>query len=175
MIDLETLGLHADCVILSIGAIQFDLETGDMDHSFGRCLDIDDQLRRGRTIEGSTLRWWLQQDKAVLESNMRAAIPLEQTLYDFGEWMYDNDIQYVWANGTNFDLGILKHAYNSIPLGLPWDYGSERDYKTLRELLMPAPMLLQRDAAKHNALADCRYQIENLYAIWKQFNKRTDG
>ena len=137
MIDIETLGTHADSVMLTIGAIQFDLESGDIGMSFSRTVDIEDQLKKGRGITGDTLKWWLQQNPETLKLNMRAPVPLESALYDLGEFFYDNDIQFVWANGISFDLGILKDAYRSIPLPLPWAYYNERDYKTIRELLEP--------------------------------------
>jgi hypothetical protein len=174
MVDIETLGIHADSVMLTIAAIQFDLESGDMGMSFSRTVDIEDQVRRGRTITGDTLKWWLAQNPETLKENLRAPVPLEQSLYDFGEFFYDNDLQFVWANGIAFDLAILKHAYRSIPLPLPWDSKrNERDYKTLREMLEPIEWT--DFSTKHNALADCKYQIHNLWKIWKQFKKKEDG
>jgi len=86
MIDIETLGLHANCVILTIGAIQFDLESGNIGESFSRTVDIDDQVKRGRTISGDTLKWWLANDIDILKGNLRAPVPLESALYDLAEF-----------------------------------------------------------------------------------------
>jgi len=72
----------------------------------------------------------------------------------------------------------LKDAYRSVPLPLPWSYKDERDYKTIRELF-EAPLL--QNGSKHNALADCKFQVEVLYRIWKDLKKKetkiekTDG
>lgn len=170
MIDLETLGLHADCVILSIGAIEFDLDSGDIGNSLGRNVEIEDQLKRGRRITGDTLKFWLAQERDALDSCLRAAVPLESALYDFGEFLYDNEIKFIWANGVAFDIGILQNAFNSIPLPLPWAYYNVRDFKTLRELLEPPSTIIER-RSEHNALADCKFQIQYLCAIWKQFQK----
>jgi len=172
MVDIETLGIHADSVMLTIAAIQFDLESGDMGMSFSRTVDIEDQVRRGRTITGDTLKWWLAQNPETLKLNMRAPVPLESALYDFGEFIYDNDLQFVWANGIAFDLAILKHAYRSIPLPLPWAYYNERDYKTIRELFAAPSIVLEDTSIKHNALADCKFQIQYLCEVWKQFKKK---
>ena len=62
MIDLETLGTKADSVIISIGAVKFDLDSEQMDdNGFYASVSIDSNLERGRKIDEDTLLWWLQQ------------------------------------------------------------------------------------------------------------------
>jgi exodeoxyribonuclease VIII len=171
MIDIETLGLHANCVILCIGAVQFDLDSGNIGEKYRRTVDIEDQIKRGRTITADTLQFWMNQKRETFESCLRAPVPLEAALYDLGEFLYDHDIKFVWSNGINFDLGILKHAFNSIPYPLPWSYKDERDYKTIRELFAP-PVEAYLETEKHNAIADCKYQIVYLCETWRKFQKR---
>ncbi len=47
MVDLETLGKRAGCVIASIGAVKFDPKTGfvDTDNSFYRVITVESAMR----------------------------------------------------------------------------------------------------------------------------------
>ena len=45
MVDLETLATSADAVILSIGAVRFDLETGEIDDAgFYASISVESNL-----------------------------------------------------------------------------------------------------------------------------------
>ncbi len=56
MLDLETLGTTADAVILSIGAVKFNLETGKIDdEGFYRSVSVESNLDLGRRISEDTL------------------------------------------------------------------------------------------------------------------------
>ena len=64
MIDLETLGVEPDSVIITLGAIKFDPYTNEDPHSglYLRC-DIEEQSEKlGRSIDDNTLAWWTKQD-----------------------------------------------------------------------------------------------------------------
>ena len=62
MIDFETLGTAADSVIMSFGAVRFDIESGEMDdEAFYRSISIESNLEKGRRIDESTLIWWMDQ------------------------------------------------------------------------------------------------------------------
>jgi hypothetical protein len=175
MIDLETLGLHANCVVLSIAAYAFDLETGDKDFRFRKNLKLESQLKAGRTINAETLQWWLTQDRKTFEGCLTNQIEFEQALWDLGEYIDNYKLEYVWANGIAFDLGILRHAYNSVGIPLPWKYYNERDYKTIRELLADPDTGDDLRRIEHDPLDDCRYQIDKLCSRWKHFTKLNYG
>lgn len=57
MVDLETLGRRAGCVIVSIGAVKFDPKTGfvDVDNSFYKAITVESAMRYGLTVDPSTL------------------------------------------------------------------------------------------------------------------------
>jgi len=50
MIDLETLGTKVDAPVLSIGAVEFNLETGKLGQEFYCVLDLQSQLDRRSQI-----------------------------------------------------------------------------------------------------------------------------
>ncbi|HAN8808010.1 TPA: exonuclease, partial [Escherichia coli] len=58
MIDLETMGKNPDAPIISIGAIFFDPQTGDMGPEFSKTIDLD---TAGGVIDRDIIKWWLKQ------------------------------------------------------------------------------------------------------------------
>ena len=65
MVDLETLGKRAGCVIVSVGAVKFDPKTGfvDVDNSFYKAITVESAMRYGLTVDPETLRWWMKHSK----------------------------------------------------------------------------------------------------------------
>ncbi|ELK8088092.1 3'-5' exoribonuclease, partial [Escherichia coli] len=60
MIDLETMGKNPDAPIISIGAIFFDPQTGDMGPEFSKTIDLD---TAGGVIDRDVIKWWLKQSR----------------------------------------------------------------------------------------------------------------
>ena len=78
MIDLETLGTLADSVVLSVGAVKFDLDSDAVDErGFYGSVSIDSNLEAGRRIEEDTLLWWLKQPVAAQAVFFEDKLPLE--------------------------------------------------------------------------------------------------
>ena len=62
MLDTETLGTTADAVIMSIGAVKFDLDsTAISDGGFYASITVESNLSLGRRIQEDTLIWWMNQ------------------------------------------------------------------------------------------------------------------
>lgn len=57
-LDLETLGVGKRSIVLSLGICQIDLEARRGVSGRLLRLDVDEQLRDGRTVSASTLDWW---------------------------------------------------------------------------------------------------------------------
>lgn len=64
MVDLETLGTAPGSVILSIGAVRFDVEEGLLDEFYVN-IDVESSQRLGLTIDGATVMWWMKQSDAA--------------------------------------------------------------------------------------------------------------
>ena len=56
MIDLETLGTKPNSVIISIGAVFFDIEKKTLGSTFYLPLKVEDQVKRGRAMDISTIK-----------------------------------------------------------------------------------------------------------------------
>ncbi|EMK7880481.1 3'-5' exoribonuclease, partial [Escherichia coli] len=67
MIDLKTMGKNPDAPIISIGAIFFDPQTGDMGPEFSKTIDLE---TAGGVIDRDTIKWWLKQSREAQSAIM---------------------------------------------------------------------------------------------------------
>jgi hypothetical protein len=177
MIDIETLSTQQDAAILSIGACQFDMETGNIGETFTRHIALDDNPLRGH-ISADTVKWWLKQDEqarmAIADSkNMRK---LASCLFDLREFIPKNKEIKVWSNGSTFDLVIVRNALDRHGMMTPWKYWQERDTRTLVDIAERITGINVSKTAtfigvKHDALSDAIHQsgyISHAYNLIKQ-------
>lgn len=118
MIDLETMGKNPDAPIISIGAIFFDPQTGDMGPEFSKTIDLD---TAGGVIDRDTIKWWLKQSREAQSALLTDEIPLDDALLQLREFIDENSGEFfvqVWGNGANFDNVILRRSYER--QGIPY-------------------------------------------------------
>ena len=170
MVDLETLGKRAGCVIVSIGAVKFDPKTGfvDVDNSFYKAITVESAMRYGLTVDPDTLRWWMRQSKeAQFVFNDPAATSLQAALVEFAEWV-DEDGVYgdikMWGNGASFDNPILAAAFEAVDIIQPWQFWNDRCYRTKKAEAKAVPF--NRVGLAHNALDDAVSQAHHLCQIY---------
>ena len=167
MLDLETLGTHPDCVILTLGAIKFD-PFGNREPGPGIYLrlDINEQLAIGRSTLDSTIEWWAKQDPEVREEALgdsRSRTNIGDMKKELNKFLVGVD--HIWAQGPAFDIVILENLYRSQSWPIPWHFWQIRDSRTLFGV-HGDPRKSGRDQA-HNALADCFYQAQAVQKIYK--------
>jgi DNA polymerase III epsilon subunit-like protein len=63
MVDIETMGNESYSSIVSIGALEFDLETGETGREFYVNVDLQSCIDVGLILNASTVMWWMSQDK----------------------------------------------------------------------------------------------------------------
>lgn len=167
MIDLETLGTHSDSVILSIGAVKFDLNSDRLDdQAFHAMISIDSCQAAGRTISEATLMWWFNQS---LEAQTIFAGPkesLEAALEELTVW-FDGDSRKVWSKGADFDLPMLCDAYHHFGWDAPWKFFNTRCVRTYQNLPC-AKGISVANALKHDALQDAIAQTRLVQAIQRR-------
>ena len=183
MLDLETMGNNSNSVIVSIGAVPFDIETGEFDRklSFYEKIDIDSCLKAGLKVDGSTIYWWLNQSKKAQEELLLYKRPLSDVLTEFTNWINGiyalnnnkNDIN-IWGNGATFDIVILANAYRALDRNFPWNYHHERDVRTLVSF---APEIKDKvikltKILEHHPIDDCVLQIKYVSEIWNKLQKK---
>ncbi|HAW0217902.1 TPA: exonuclease [Escherichia coli] len=172
MIDLETMGKNPDAPIISIGAIFFDPQTGDMGPEFSKTIDLE---TAGGVIDRDTIKWWLKQSREAQSAIMTDEIPLDDALLQLREFIDENSGEFfvqVWGNGTNFDNVILRRSYERQGIPCPWRYYNDRDVRTIVELGkaidFDARTTIPFEGERHNALDDARYQAKYVSAIWQK-------
>ncbi len=172
MIDLETMGKNPDAPIISIGAIFFDPQTGDMGPEFIKTIDLE---TAGGVIDRDTIKWWFKQSREAQSAIMTDEIPLDDALLQLREFIDENSGEFfvqVWGNGANFDNTILRRSYERQGIPCPWRYYNDRDVRTIVELGkaidFDARTAIPFEGERHNALDDARYQAKYVSVIWQK-------
>ncbi|EHW5858451.1 3'-5' exoribonuclease [Escherichia albertii] len=172
MIDLETMGKNPDAAVISIGAIFFDPQTGDMGPEFSKTVDLE---TAGGVIDRDTIKWWLKQSREAQSAILADEIPLDDALLQLREFIDENSGEFfvqVWGNGTSFDNVILRRSYERQGIPCPWHYCNDRDVRTIVELGgamdFDARTAIPFEGERHNALDDARYQAKYVSAIWQK-------
>jgi hypothetical protein len=167
MIDIETLSHKSNGVIISIGAVYFDINTGETGNQFYINIDPQSCIDMGLTMSASTVMWWLSQDKAAINKLMDRQDNLITALHELALFIQPDT--YLWGNSARFDLGMLNNAYDACNLPLPWKYWQERDVRTLVSFNPDLKKSIVNDLP-HDAISDCLYQIRYCSAIWNSIN-----
>ncbi|HAO0688713.1 TPA: exonuclease [Escherichia coli] len=169
---IETMGKNPDAPIISIGAIFFDPQTGDMGPEFSKTIDLE---TAGGVIDRDTIKWWLKQSREAQSAIMTDEIPLDDALLQLREFIDENSGEFfvhVWGNGANFDNTILRRSYERQGIPCPWRYYNDRDVRTIVELGkaidFDARTAIPFEGERHNALDDARYQAKYVSAIWQK-------
>lgn len=162
MIDLETLSLDANGLIVSIGAVAFD--DGEVFDSFYAVLDRQAQIDAGAVVSSSTVDWWLQQspEAQAVFKEPQSNVPLK--LGEFAGWLMQFEVLGVWGNGAEMDNAMLAQMYRRHRFPVPWKHTVSRCYRTAKNIkddcALPA-----FDGVEHDALDDARHQARCLQAI----------
>lgn len=172
MVDVETLDTRTSAVILSIGAVRFDIEKPyQLGERFHVHIDIDSCLEHGRTVSGSTVLWWLGQDddaRSKLTDAKRVSLPVALDQLS----VFINEKDRVWGNGAAFDNAILSDAYRTVGHPQPWRFWGDMCYRTLKNLYkhVPKPTF---DGVAHDALDDACNQALHLQLIYERIAAQT--
>jgi hypothetical protein len=170
MVDLETLGTKPGSVVLSIGAVEFSPETGELGREFYAVINQQASLNIGLTKDPETVAWWKKQ-------SLEAQKVLYATFEDNGDQPTvalaafntflapcGKDVR-IWGNGSDFDQPILVAVYAALKLSAPWLFWNNRCYRTLKSLHPEIPF--RREGTYHNALDDAKSQATHALEIFK--------
>ena len=169
MLDIETLGTRPGCVILSIGAILYDMSNMEGFSNFAVNLSVVDQMVAGFTVDPSTLTFWRDQPADALEASTISAVPPAMALEQFCKWVEwdtkSNPFEVV-TRGTDFDIPILRHALEHFGMKLPWHHRTPRDLRTILSTLGfdESTVVRSENDVGHSAIGDCRHQLRVLAA-----------
>lgn len=159
MVDLETYSTKPNAVILTIGAIKFD-NTDNIDNlencdTFYKRITISSCLNLNMHVDSDTEKWWDQQNdnvryEALVNSDR---VNLKDALIEFTNWFGNS--RYIWSQGIDFDLVILKNAFEKCNLPVPWKFWNARDCRTV--ISVCGKSISKTNS--HNSLNDCYNQL----------------
>lgn len=172
MVDLETWGTESMSAISSVGAVEFNLATGETGKEFYVNVDLQSCLDLGLKVNASTIMWWMRQEEDARKAMMNNPIYITNALHEFSKFIESCGGKNceLWGNSNRFDLGILNDAYSKNFSPIPWDFRKERDVRTLvsfRPEIKDQTLVI---GIAHNAVHDCYHQIKYCHAIWKNIN-----
>lgn len=172
MLDLETMGNGSNSAIVSIGAVEFDIESGETGREFYQRVNLQSCLRAGLIVNASTIMWWLQQSEQARTEITKIGDNLHNSLGKLTCFMntLERDFQ-LWGNGARFDIGILEDAYKITGTdNMPWNFRCERDVRTLVSFAPHIKDHYPFTGTLHNPIDDCKHQIGYCSAIWNKLN-----
>jgi len=175
MIDIETMGSGNNAAIVSIGAVRFDIRTGDIGAYCHEPVSLVDSVKLGLEMAPDTVLWWLQQSAEAQASwNVKHPKLLASglgVLTKLVEMSVNGErTAQVWSNSPSFDCVILRSAYKVCGQPTPWVYRAERCQRTLVQLASDTgfdPKATTRKGTAHSALDDCYHQIEVCCRAWR--------
>ena len=166
MLDLETMGNKSSSSIISIGALEFDIKTGETGKEFYVNVDLQSCLDLGLNVDGSTIMWWMrQEDKARKALDNGNVVSIKEALLMFSAFC--NKDYEIWGNSARFDLGLLQDAYDAARIPICWDFRKERCVRTLVSFNPDVKKKFSSNGVLHNALDDCYFQVQYCSATWK--------
>lgn len=172
MIDIETLSLRADALVLSIGGVIINKKGENVKYStkegnyYYEVLPKLEQRCLGRDENPNTIQWWEEQNekaREVLRESDYVTDTVEEILLRFNKWITSNKeiTPIVWSNG-NLDIKVLEDLYEIARVEIPWIYKHVLDYKTVRALKKEKEKERTNKRIEHNALNDAIEQAELL-------------
>jgi hypothetical protein len=176
MLDLETLGTaNSNVVITAIGAVTFNQQ--EILHRFYTNVSIDSCLSHGLTVDGGAIKFWLLEASPENRKDLFDPQPrgLRDALSAFTTFYQQNDGEWLWSHGSNFDQPVLQAAYQAVYGNfVPWKFRSTRDTRTLFSLLPFGKANISRIGGKHNALSDAEYQAACVQAAYTALGKEME-
>lgn len=155
MVDIETLGNGEYAAIVQIAACYFDRVTGEIGNKFDERIDLIDACKYG-DVDGSTLKFWFQQDIEVIKQVMNGSRRLDEVLSEFE--IFSREADCIWSHAT-FDFVIIQEAIKKNDCLKKLKYKSARDLRTLCDLARIKEDDFPKVGKTHNALDDCFFQV----------------
>tara|TARA_B100000700_G_scaffold88627_1_gene99951 strand:- start:70120 stop:70701 length:582 start_codon:yes stop_codon:yes gene_type:complete len=170
-IDLESMSLRTDAVIVSVGVVFFDLEEVDTFEDLlkrGTILYVsaEEQAKNGgRRADSDTLDWWRKRPEDVQDQLSHKGVSPAMLADLMTQMMWANNTKRNntrwYARGPQFDIAKLEDLFWQFEVTSPWHYRKPRCSRTFLEehgveddgkIAFPAGMI------PHNALHDAAFE-----------------
>jgi len=179
--DVETLGLESNAVVLSVGAIAFDLSDKERDADLtvnekyqkyltNSCFvkfNTDNQVTVGRKVEKDALEWWKKQAEIPIKRSLRRTdtdLPVRTGLEQLTQ--YCNGHKTFWQRGS-LDQMIIDNLCRQFNIPLLCNYWDWMDFRTALALTKETaargycviPEFDEYQVIKHDPVHDAAFDI----------------
>lgn len=174
MLDVECAGTTRSAAIMAIGAAFFDLHRYEIGPTFIIPVHVATSVAIGMQIEPGGFLFWLRQSNEARNGVAYNLVDIHTALDRFNAFCAENcrrqDVR-AWGNSSAFDMSIMNFAYDKCGKEMPWGFGKESCFRTVRNMNAHVPYepTKERGSTHHNALDDVVFQIEHLFKI-RRFN-----
>jgi len=184
-VDIETLSLHENAAIVSIGAVPFDKEKGIIEHiqKFYEAVNATTCAFSGMHFSEDTVKFWTEQsDEAKAALTNQTPVSIREALENFVNYVESisgpEDVEIcIWAQGSDFDIPILRWGIRNVLQikDVPWKHTQVRDARTyilegieLVHGVLDKPydvLTKNKDWVKHSSLADAMQLARNVTEV----------
>lgn len=165
-IDIETLGVRVDSVIVQIAVVAFYPERGEIIMAHQHTIT---RYTQDRHVSVETLKWHEERGGSpdLRAENKDSLVSLETALQMLAMIVQPGDI--VWAKSPTFDCMILRHAFEQCGFnGAPWHFRDERCIRTAEDFVkVIGGRLPQFVGTPHVALDDALHQAGVVIAAYR--------
>lgn len=174
MVDIETMDTKPSAAIVSIGACIFDLNdpSDEIIDTFEAQISLESNEAAGRTFSAGTIGWWLRQSPEAQASLFKDPVkPLRAALVEFRMWVDEQKPKpgFIFAKDADFDVVILKHAFDQINQIWPFQYWQNRSVRTIEHVAYPdGDMPNLRVGTHHSAADDAVTQALSMKHCWQK-------
>ena len=170
MIDIETLSTDPNAAVIQIGAVAFNLQTGEIGK---RPFKIHVFPSPESTVSYDTVCWWMQQSdearKSVFETSA-CAVEYE-AVFQLETWLQlevgDTKETNFWAMPPTFDLTILENMMARAGCAPLWKYNRTRCLRTLAEVAGAKKEDRVVPTIAHDAAADALAQAQSAIKYYR--------
>lgn len=168
VMDIETLSTRKNALVVSVGLVAFDDDYPEFHEVFGQRLDMEEQQRKGRSIDMDTVSWWMKQSEAARRWNFEGhRVSVTNALADISAFIFktkggQTSID-IWANPPTFDCIIMESLFNDFGFSRPWDFRIENDLRSVTKFAgVPKGWLSPRQVVEHIPTDDCLWEMDML-------------
>lgn len=167
MLDLETLGTFPGASVISVGAVQFELD-GSIGTTFHRNISAASCRELGLLEDPQTVEWWTKQSKEAQDRVTKEPKPVTAVVTEFNSWFMRSGCEFVWGNGATFDVTLWEAVCRKLGIAAPWKFWNVRDMRTVIHLFDLDVRTMNRVGVHHDALDDAKFQVKCVAAALKK-------
>lgn len=184
VIDVETMGKTADCVVINLAGHVFSFDPremnniplGDQPISKNFRFGLQEQTKRGRIIDDETFEWWCSNDRRAAWAELEKLpktdfVPSIHEFYDWMTYMKTNLKCRVYFRGMDFDGPIIKSLFQNVGIENKFVRGdASRDIRSYIDAKIDGVSGFlpgnKPSTELHTALGDCINDIRQMQLAW---------